>query len=86
MTPRGLERRIGKLEDSRRGGPCEECGFDGDLSKAELEVTWKDVDALEDGQGRYPEPDPQPEWCGTCGHQTVYVVTWADLPDEGRAR
>jgi hypothetical protein len=69
-----LNGRVTRLEDGREE-PCEGCGWDGDWSNTEIVVTWGNVD---------PDTDPddsRPEWCGTCGHQLTYVVTWADLPD-----
>lgn len=74
----GLRDRVKRLEREVRVEPCEECGFDGDWSKLELEVTWNDLDSLEDPQNDAPT---EPEFCGTCGHQLVYIVRWLDLPD-----
>ena len=74
----GLRDKLKRLEREARVAPCEECGFDGDLSKVEIEVTWNDLDCLEDPRNGGPM---EPEFCGTCGHQLVYVVRWLDIPD-----
>lgn len=75
----GLRGRVKRLEREARVAPCEECGFDGDLTKMELEVIWNDLDSdTEDPQDGEPM---EPEFCGTCGHQLVYVVRWLDIPD-----
>ncbi len=66
----GLRRRIKSLEAAHTGRACRERGWDGDWSNVELVVTWGEAD-----------PDPGPQWCGTCGHRLVYGVTWGDLPD-----
>lgn len=67
-----LNGRLRRLENGHLE-PCEECGWTCDWSNVELVVTWGDVDPDQDESG--------PEWCGTCGHQITYVVTWADLPE-----
>jgi hypothetical protein len=62
-----LNSRVEKLENGN-GEPCDECGGDprpGDT----YEVTWSAGDHDEN------------EWCGTCGRQTVVVITWGDEPD-----
>jgi hypothetical protein len=76
--PGGLNGRVRRLENGRVG-PCEECGFDGDFSNVEIVVEWDDIDALEASAKKDP---PEPKFCGTCGHQLEYVVTWGDLPPE----
>ena len=74
----GLGGRVRRLENSRVE-PCEECGFDGDWSNIEIVVEWDAVAALE---APAKKRVPWPMYCGTCGHQLEYVVTWQDLPDE----
>ena len=69
----GLDRRIKSLEAAYNEEPCPECGFDGDL-RGPIEVVWEDLD------GEDPEEEG-PEFCSTCGHQWVYVITWLDLDD-----
>jgi predicted RNA-binding Zn-ribbon protein involved in translation (DUF1610 family) len=73
-----LNGRLQRLE-SGLVKPCEECGFDGDLSKAEIVVLWEDLD------GEVPEEEG-PQFCPECGHQWVYDITWEDLPNEGEER
>jgi hypothetical protein len=63
----GRSRRVRRLEDGR-GAPCGECGFG--VGPLEYEVLWYDHD----------EP-AEPKWCGACGRQYEFVVTWGDIPD-----
>ena len=66
-----------------KGGPpaswtsCPECGWDGDCSKVQIEVLWKELDG---GEGPKEE---SPQFCSACGHQWEYIITWTDLPEEG---
>jgi len=68
---RSLERRVSALEESAGGGgPCPECGWDGDWSKIEYVVEWANADG----------PTRPEELCETCGSQLSYTVhaTWGD--------
>lgn len=70
--PGRLNGRLRRLENGHPE-PCEECGWAGDRFNVDLVVTWEDME---------PDPDDSgPEWCGTCGHQLTYVVTWAGIPE-----
>ena len=74
-----LNGRVERLESSRVE-PCEECGWDGDWSKAEFEVVWEDLDGE---TGEEPEEASQgPQFCPECGHQWEYEITCLDLPNE----
>ncbi len=82
-----LRRRLEQLEGGD-GRECPECGFDGDLSIAEIEVVWEDLDLYEVleaeehlDRGRDVDPD-LPEYCPECGHQLIYTVTWMDLEEQ----
>jgi hypothetical protein len=69
--PGRLNGRVKRLENGRQV-PCEECGFDGDLSSADIVVKWCDS-----------EEDTGPEkttYCEGCGGPTVIVVTWDGIP------
>ena len=62
----GLENRLRKLElVSGTGEPCPECGFDGDYSKLEAEVS---VSRLGEGWKRGPDNCPE------CGRVLVIRV------------
>lgn len=69
-----FHRRLSSLE--RRRGICPECG--GGARPAEYVVEWDD----EPGQ-----ESQEPEYCGMCGRQTTFIVTWLDVapdvPGEG---
>lgn len=69
----GIERRLAHLEGSARRSqarPCVECGHGPGETFEDLEVEWSDRPC-----------DAEPEFCGTCGRQLVYVVTWGDIPE-----
>jgi hypothetical protein len=53
------------------GAPCEECGFG--AGPSEYEVVWHDAESKDAPAG--------PKWCGACGRQVEFVVTWGDIPD-----
>jgi hypothetical protein len=72
-----IDRRIEALEGVYSREPCEECGWTGSWSVGEFEVLWGD---------RPDEGPSEPEWCGTCGRQTVIIVTWADIPEDAGDR
>ncbi len=56
---------------------CEECGH-GLPGPVHYEVSWEHDGSLCERS----EPDPAPEFCGTCGRQIVYEVRWPDDADE----
>lgn len=64
-----LGRRLRRLE-GRSDRKCPECGLSPDAPAEDYEVLWHDA------EGADPTP---PEFCETCGRQTVFVVGWADL-------
>ena len=66
---RGIDKRLRDLETSTGGQACEEWG-DGGGVPASWEVVWVD-----------PEEPAEPKWCGACGRQYAFVVTWGDIPD-----
>ena len=72
-----LRTRVRRLEGAGEGEPCGDCGAPGDPSRAGYAVEWS---------GRPNEGPNEPEWCGTCGRQTVVVVTWDDIPDADTMR
>ena len=80
--PGGLNGRVARLENGR-AAPCSECGFSeaSGYSNVEIKVVWDDLDGDETHAGE-AEGARWSKWCGTCGHQLEYVVTWQDLPDE----
>jgi hypothetical protein len=68
--PRRLNGRVNRLENGRVK-PCEECGFDGDVSDVGFEVEWAD------------EAGPEETiYCETCGEPTTIVVTWDGIPPD----
>jgi hypothetical protein len=69
-----LSRRLNRLEASGKGGTCPECGYGAGEPFEPDEVLWHDE---EDAAA------VEPEWCGSCGSQLVYVIGWRDIgPDE----
>ena len=61
-----LSRRLGRLEALRsEAGECTECGLSPGAPLVDYEVLWDDA--------RDAEP-VEPEFCGTCGRQTSFVV------------
>ena len=59
-----LSRRLGRLEASPRGA-CPKCGLTPGEHPRDYEVLWDDTG----------EAEPvEPEFCGTCGRQTSFVV------------
>lgn len=62
----GLNRRVRRLEQSRGGEPCPECGFDGDWTKVETEVTLEHV--------------PGPDGCPECGRVLVIRIPGGSPP------
>lgn len=68
-----LNRRLCRLETATGRGECPECGLSpGEL--VEYQVSWHDTEDAE---------HIAPEWCETCGEQTVFVVGWADISPTG---
>jgi hypothetical protein len=66
----GLQRRIKRLEgEGERTVPCPECGYAPGVP-VKYEVEW-----IYD-RSEYDEP----EFCGTCGEQLLYILTWGDEP------
>jgi hypothetical protein len=66
----GLERRIKRLEGERgRTTPCPECGY---APGAPVEYEYEWIYDRSEYEG--------PEFCGTCGEQLLYIVTWGDEP------
>lgn len=65
---RGIGRRVEALERRQGGGPCAECGDDGDTPAA-WEVVWAD-----------PDGPSEPKWCTTCGRPLESVITWDEPP------
>ena len=70
MRTGGISKRLERLEASH-SPPCEECGHALGAPVEGFSVEWA------------KEPDAEPEFCGKCGQQLVYVVTWGDEPGEG---
>jgi hypothetical protein len=71
--PGRLDGRVKRLENGRRV-PCEECGFDGDWSSADIVLEWHDS-----------EEDTCPgktTYCEGCGEPTAIVVTWDGIPPD----
>jgi hypothetical protein len=68
-----LNGRVRRLENGRTG-PCPECGFDGDWSKAKIEIDWR-ADKDEDNGPK------ETIYCETCGEPVHIVLTWGDAPD-----
>lgn len=68
-----LNRRLCRLEVSGGHNVCPECGIVPG-APVEYQVSWHDTEDAE---------PIAPEWCGTCGEQTVYVVGWADISPTG---
>ncbi len=69
--------RLERLGDAAGGVPCEGCGHVPGEPPKDIEVEWPGLDA----EG--PTEPVDPEYCGSCGTQLVYVVTWANLPGPG---
>lgn len=67
-----LGRRVRRLEGAHGGDGCPECGLAPGAPVEDYQVAW---DAAEDAA------PVAPEWCETCGRQTVFVVGWSDLPE-----
>ena len=67
-----LKRRVVALEESAGvGGKCPECGWGGGDNFGPddtYEVQWINPGGPEDRE----------EFCGACGRQLVYVITWGD--------
>ena len=70
MRTGGISKRLERLE-AAHSPPCEECGHARGAPGERFSVEWA------------KEPDAAPEFCGKCGRQLVYVVTWGDEPGEG---
>lgn len=68
----GMGRRLARLEASH-SPPCEECGRAPNAPVEGYAVEWANSE----------ETPTEPELCGKCGQQLVYVVTWGDHPGEG---
>ncbi len=66
-----LDRRLRCLESV--SGACPECGHSKGVPD-DYEVIW---DASEDSG------EAEEEYCGACGRQTAFVVTWDDLESDG---
>lgn len=66
-----LDRRLRCLESV--SGACPECGHSPGVVEA-YEVIWDDSE----DSGEVEE-----EYCGACGRQTAFVVTWDDLEPDG---
>jgi hypothetical protein len=62
-----LGTRIRRLEESRGGNRCPECGFDGDWSKVRFHI-----------EPGYGDGNGKSERCDTCGRLTRIVLTWGD--------
>jgi hypothetical protein len=73
----GLERRLRALEEALDVRVCPECGFGPGTEPEEIEIEW--IDDPEDDRGAV-----EPEFCGSCGQQLVWVITWGnnDEPDK----
>jgi len=74
-----IERRLKYIESELligSGAPCPECGYrpDEPVGAHGYEVFFEHM--FDDTA---PEaPDDLPSFCGTCGKQTGFIVTWAD--------
>ncbi len=68
-----LDARLRRLEGGDE--PCPECGWDGDWSGVEYEVSWDDLDAD-------PGNLEPPEACPECGRQLEIIVTWGDVDEK----
>lgn len=65
-----LSDRLRRLE-LVRGARCPACGLGSSATgeRAGYSVEWD-----------YENSEPaEPEWCGECGQQTLFVVTWDDI-------
>ncbi len=68
-----LDGRLKRLEGGDE--PCPECGWDGDWSNVEYEVSWDDLDAD-------PGDLEPPETCPECGRYLEIIVHWGNLDDK----
>ena len=83
----GLRRQLERLEEVYGGGwrpPCDACGGGGNLGGDEGEATYELTfpgDRSDDDLG----VEPQEEYCGSCGRQLTWVLTFPDEPRQKRS-